>query len=561
MTPLLMLPWILQAHLVMCEVPAPLKVNLSSNHFVHLLTWQPGPASPKDVYYNVSVASLKGNSWEPVAGCEHVVDTLLCNMTGSFPDRSEVYFCKVQAVLGQQVSPEAITDGFKPILDTHLDPPIVSLRACGRGLCVGLQPPVAGLEDVYESLGYALEVSFSSMETGQFSRKTKSLKEVILPDLAPGREYCVKVRIADNLEHWDSVYGSQECAHTLAIHTPDTEAAVGLCGLVVVGVVVVILLVHTEVLCLQTSLPQLLSNVKHHEKQLLTYPSSETLFSTVHVEALLPPPAETDDSSQSCEESEGEGEDGSGGKRGNYEVRPSASTMTNPLSSSSSSLSSSSISSSAQLLPCPIPGATAGQTSQSSYAPTEPECVRHQPDVPERQTEPAGTPDRPTPGTPDRQSSGTPDMQSSGTPDRPSSGTPDRKSSGTPDMQSSGTPDRPSPTRSGGGPLPACPLSGTGQSPEEAQCPPPSVDVRLKPRRAAETDRGTVEAGEPQEESGLDVNLLSVKLGGRWLEEGAEPKPGVIEEGAAVSSMTLGDWYCVEAEEEEQKECDGYMKR
>ncbi|XP_067117516.1 cytokine receptor family member b2 [Osmerus mordax] len=694
MTPLvLMLTWILQAHPVMCEVPVPMNVNISSKHFVHLLTWQPGPASPKDVYYNVSVASLnRGNSWEPVAGCEHVEDPLLCNMTGAFPDRSEVYYCKVQAVLGQQVSTEAMTEGFKPIQDTHLNPPMVSLRACGRGLCVGLRPPVAGLDDVYDSLSYALKVNCSSMETCQFSRETKSLKEVILPDLVPGREYCVEVRISDNLERRDSVYGSRECVHTTATHTTDTEAAVVLCVLVVGGVAVMILLVHTGVCCLQTSALQMLSDVKHHEKQLLTDPSSETMFSTVHVEASLPPAAETEDSSQSCEESEGEAEDGSRGKRGNYEIRPSASTMTNPLSSCSSSCSSSSISSSAQLLPCPIPGATTGQTSQSSGAPTDPVCVRHQPavPVPDRQTEPAGTPDRPSPGapdrpspgtpdrpspdrpspgtpdrpspgtpdrpspdrpspgtpdrpspgtpdrpspdrpspgtpdrpspgtpdrpspdrpspgtpdrpspgtpdrpspdrpspgtpdrpspgtpdrpspdrpspgTPDRPSPGTPDRPSPGTPDRPSPGTPDRPSPGTPDRPSPdrpspGTPDRPSPTQTGGGPLPARPLSGTGRSPDEAQCPPPSVEVRLKPRRAAETDRGTVEAGELQEGSGLDVNLLSVRLGGRLLEEGAEPKPGVSEEGAAVSSRTSGDWY--RTEEEEQEECNGYMKR
>ena len=49
--------------------------------------------------------------------------------------------------------------------------------------------------------------------------------------------------------------------HVYSLSFLDTEAAVGLCGLVVVGVVVVILLVHTEVLCLQTSLPQLLVGI------------------------------------------------------------------------------------------------------------------------------------------------------------------------------------------------------------------------------------------------------------------------------------------------------------
>lgn len=87
--------------------------------FLHFLNNKPKKTFLSTILSLFLPVSSRGNSWESVAGCEHVVDTLLCNMTGAFPDRSEIYFCKVQAVLGQQVSPEAITDGFKPILDSE----------------------------------------------------------------------------------------------------------------------------------------------------------------------------------------------------------------------------------------------------------------------------------------------------------------------------------------------------------------------------------------------------------------------------------------------------------
>lgn len=41
----------------MSELPKPDNVTLSSSHFIHQLTWEPGPGSPGDVHYNVLVHS------------------------------------------------------------------------------------------------------------------------------------------------------------------------------------------------------------------------------------------------------------------------------------------------------------------------------------------------------------------------------------------------------------------------------------------------------------------------------------------------------------------------
>ncbi len=41
------------------DLPAPVHLVLSSQYFVHLLSWKMGPSSPDGVHYTVSVHALK----------------------------------------------------------------------------------------------------------------------------------------------------------------------------------------------------------------------------------------------------------------------------------------------------------------------------------------------------------------------------------------------------------------------------------------------------------------------------------------------------------------------
>ncbi|CAB1329109.1 unnamed protein product, partial [Coregonus sp. 'balchen'] len=207
MTPVIWLvAWLLQAHSAMCDLPAPVNVTLSSSHFVHLLKWDPGPESPGGVYYLVKVCSdgMVGQPWEVVAGCEHVEFPLECNLTKAFSSRNHIYYNQVFTVLGNQVSLPAYQKGFKPITDTHLDPPVVSVRACGSTLCVGLRPPVDGLRDLYDRFHYKFNISSSTRL---------------------GATYCVSVSILDNQEirTKSSSYSQPHCAFTAAKYTADTQ--------------------------------------------------------------------------------------------------------------------------------------------------------------------------------------------------------------------------------------------------------------------------------------------------------------------------------------------------
>lgn len=340
MTPvILVVSWLLQAHSVMCDLPAPVNLTLSSKHFVHQLRWDPGPGSPRGVYYRVKVLSDRGGqSWKVVAGCEHVEFPLVCNLTKAFSSHSHTYYNQVFAVSGNQVSPPANQSGFKPIDGTLLDPPVVSVKACGSTLCVDLKPPVDGLRDVYDKFRYSLSIR-SSRHGAKYSEEMKSLKK-ILKNLAPGREYCVSVRIMDSEERSDknSSYSQPHCAFTAAKYIADTEISVVLCLLVLFGLCSTTLLFRTGFICLRQHLPEVLSSIQHHEENLHPVPYDEEPFSSVHLVPPSPPSGSTGKDRESEEESEAETEGSSGGGQG-YKTRGITAGLTphNPLSSSSSS--------------------------------------------------------------------------------------------------------------------------------------------------------------------------------------------------------------------------------
>nr|XP_046220061.1 LOW QUALITY PROTEIN: uncharacterized protein LOC124044475 [Oncorhynchus gorbuscha] len=335
-----MITWLLQTHSAVCDLPAPVNVTLSSRHFVHELRWDPGSGSPRSVYYRVMIFSSRGGQfWEVVAGCEHVESPLVCNLTKAFSSRSQTYYNKVFAVSGDEVSPPGNQSGFKPIDGTLLDPPVVSVKACGSTLCVNLKPPVDGLWDVYDSFRYSLSIR-SSRHGAKYSEEMTSLKEKILNNLAPGREYCVSVRIRDSEERSDknSSYSQPHCAFTAAKYNADAEISVVLCLLVLSGLLTTTLLFRTGFICLRRHLPEVLSSIQHHEESLYTVPCDEKPCPSVLPVPPSPPSGSTGKDTESEEESETETERSSGGGQG-YKTRGITAGLTshNPLSSSSSS--------------------------------------------------------------------------------------------------------------------------------------------------------------------------------------------------------------------------------
>ncbi|XP_054470937.1 interferon alpha/beta receptor 2-like [Anoplopoma fimbria] len=335
-----MLAWLLQVLPAMSELPQPFNVTLNSSHFIHILKWEPGPGTPTGVYYQVTVITEMGSYWVPVIGCELVQHPLVCNLTKAFPDPNQVYFTKIKALPEAQGSKPVILPGFKPIKDTQLDLPLLTVTPCGEDLCVDLQPPMEHLREIYDSMNYKLRIKSNNADKPQF-KDTNSLRRKILKDLASGRQYCVSVCFSEGLVSRESNYSQPVCASTPGQYTADPWISATLCLLVMFGVVVGALLFYTGFICRITRpLPWVLTSI-HHIEEVLVIPSRNTSSSLLNVEPTLPSSDEKKNN-QTSDESDGETitESTGGSRGGDYKML----LGNNLLSSSSSSSSSLSVS-------------------------------------------------------------------------------------------------------------------------------------------------------------------------------------------------------------------------
>ncbi|XP_023154636.1 interferon alpha/beta receptor 2-like [Amphiprion ocellaris] len=345
-----MLSWLPLVLPAMSELPMPVNVTLTTSHFSHILKWEPGPGTTTGAYYLVSITTERG-TWMPVAGCEHVQQPLVCNLTEAFSDPLETYITMVKA---HNSSLSAIISGYTPIM--HLGLPLLTVRSCGRDLCVDLQPPKEHLREAFDSLSYQLKIRSNYWKESQFVEETKSLKTVILTELAPGRQYCVSVRFSDGLEAKKSNFSQPVCAVTPGIFPEDSLISTSLCLLVIVVVVVVALLVGTGCICLKRRpLPTVLASIQHMENVLVVATLTTPLSSFLKIWPTVPSPGEKRSrlslSDESDEESATESTSGSTG--GCYNLRLGTSLL--------SSSSSSSLSTSLSPKPEPSPGLSSKQ--------------------------------------------------------------------------------------------------------------------------------------------------------------------------------------------------------
>nr|WRW24775.1 cytokine receptor family member B2 [Megalobrama amblycephala] len=183
--------------LALCmDIPAPVNLNLSSQYFVHTLSWEMGPGSPDGVVYTVRIQTLKRGE-VVVNECVNVTSPLRCDLTEALSDVEETYFISVFAALGSQKSLESHCKEFKPIRGTTFEAPLLTVTACNRSLCVVLSAPAERLHEVYNSHRFRYKLSANSEDGTEVTQYTEGLGNKTIPDLAPGRTYCVNVSIDD----------------------------------------------------------------------------------------------------------------------------------------------------------------------------------------------------------------------------------------------------------------------------------------------------------------------------------------------------------------------------
>ncbi|KAF5903288.1 interleukin-20 receptor subunit alpha-like isoform X1 [Clarias magur] len=174
------------------RVPAPVNLTMSSQHFIHLLTWEPGPGASKDLLYDVTFC-VYGSEWKTVDGCA-AVNHLQCNLTDAFSDLKEVYYINVTAISETDRSTPVSYPPFTPVFDTLLELPSLRISPFNKTLCVYLQSPSERLHSVYDEFKYTLNIT--NDKGAQFQRTTKGLDTVYL-EVVPGVEYCVSVNITN----------------------------------------------------------------------------------------------------------------------------------------------------------------------------------------------------------------------------------------------------------------------------------------------------------------------------------------------------------------------------
>ena len=107
--------------------------HVSCSHTIRPLT-----LSRRKIYFLDLLAlltSCRGTTWLPVDGCQRVQHPLVCNLTGTFSDRSETYSTTVTARLGGRTSNSSTYNDFQPIRDSkwrgiHFKLELLSSSSC-----------------------------------------------------------------------------------------------------------------------------------------------------------------------------------------------------------------------------------------------------------------------------------------------------------------------------------------------------------------------------------------------------------------------------------------------
>ncbi|XP_067299114.1 cytokine receptor family member b2 [Pseudorasbora parva] len=258
------------------DVPAPAHLALSSQFFIHTLSWEKGPGSPDGVRYTVTVRSYSHRRLQVVKGCENVTSPLRCDLTEALSNEEEIYYVSVFAALGSHRSVPSHCRPFKPILNTTFELPLLSVAACGPSLCVYLSAPAEKLHSVYNSHRFRHRLTVSSEDRPPFDVETEGLSNVTLKDLSPGQRYCVNVSIIGH----SAPHRPPVCADVPKAANGSDAVISAVLFLLILLILMGISGLASQRFFLQQPLPAVLSSIKSGHKVLLYSPADliHTLF-------------------------------------------------------------------------------------------------------------------------------------------------------------------------------------------------------------------------------------------------------------------------------------------
>ncbi|XP_035266265.1 interferon lambda receptor 1-like [Anguilla anguilla] len=250
---------------VLAALPAPVNITVESVNFEHSLRWDPGPGTPPGTTYRVRYSrdSKQMQTLHVPDSSAAVVKQTLQNCT---QDVLELCTIEVRAVHRNRKS-EWRKKEFTPFTDTLLGPPEVTVSVCGDCLNLTVTLPRGKAElsisQIYHVFTYRIFWKHATENKVWNTSTTKN--SLVLQNLEPAAQYCVQVQLQVNTNK-HTLPSGWVCAFTSSrSQIPVLIILACVSGLLILGGLVLVGLIHTGVLCtLKTQLPRVMYLAEAH---------------------------------------------------------------------------------------------------------------------------------------------------------------------------------------------------------------------------------------------------------------------------------------------------------
>ncbi|XP_010721238.1 interferon alpha/beta receptor 2 isoform X2 [Meleagris gallopavo] len=220
-------------------------LQMTSNNFQHILSWQAQSDPTVPTYYRVLYKNQ--SNWKIAKQCSRIVQPF-CNMTDDFEVFSDEYSTFVQSFVGTEVfNSSSIT--FSPLSNTFLGPPEFNISSCLRCINITIKLPpthlrengkLLSLFDIYNYLDYEITLkAVDEKHKTSCEKITEDPFSTVIEELYPNRNYCVSVMVTASLNK-HSIPSAWKCITTDSIAEKDYQSitiAVAVCFSLILAVI------------------------------------------------------------------------------------------------------------------------------------------------------------------------------------------------------------------------------------------------------------------------------------------------------------------------------------
>ncbi|XP_077391993.1 interleukin-10 receptor subunit beta-like isoform X2 [Festucalex cinctus] len=177
---------------VLGTLPAPSNLSVKSVNFLHILYWDPGPATPPGVQYKVFLR-LSGKKVKKAQNDDTTTATSLQLKLDNYK-----YYLTVQAFNDGTQSQESEEVSFTPFEQTIIGPPKVKVTECGNCIQINISLPEADKSSGIPNNDIMAFYKANFRVLWKKSNKTEGFyktadRSVTINNLEKGKQYCVQI--------------------------------------------------------------------------------------------------------------------------------------------------------------------------------------------------------------------------------------------------------------------------------------------------------------------------------------------------------------------------------